>query len=54
MQALPQLIPAGLLVTDPPPLPDLVKVSAKVVIGMVAQDSFEGLEAPLELNDRTR
>jgi len=53
-QSLPQLMPAGLLVTDPLPAPDFVKARAKVVTGMVAQDSFEGLETPLELNARTR
>jgi hypothetical protein len=53
-QSLPQLMPAGLLVTDPLPAPDFVKARAKVAIGMVAQDSLEGLETPLELYARTR
>ena len=47
-------MPAGVLVTDPAPVPDFVKAREKVAIGMVAQASFEGLETPLELNDRTR
>ena len=54
MQALPQLVPAGLLLTDPLPVPDLVKFRVNVVIGIVTHDSFEGLETPLVLNARTR
>jgi hypothetical protein len=47
-------MPTGLLVTVPPPLPDFVNPRANVVIGIVAQDSFEGSETPLALNDRIR
>ena len=51
---MPQLIPAGLLVIDPAPVPDFVKERLKLVVGMVAHDSAEGLETPLELKDLTR
>jgi hypothetical protein len=51
---VPQLIPAGALVTDPVPVPDFVRFKVKVVSGIVTHDSFEGLEAPLVLNDRIR
>jgi hypothetical protein len=53
-QSLPHVMPAGLLVTDPPPFPNFVKFRVNVAIGMVAQDSLEGLETLLELNARTR
>jgi len=45
-QSLPHEMPEGLLVTDPLPVPDFVKARAKVAIGIVAQDSFEGVETP--------
>jgi hypothetical protein len=48
------MMPEGLLVTVPLPVPDLVMLKANVVIGMVAQPSFEGLDTPLTLNARTR
>jgi hypothetical protein len=47
-------MPEGLLVTVPLPVPDFVKPRESVVIGIVAQDSFEGLETPLALNARIR
>jgi hypothetical protein len=47
-------MPEGLLVTVPLPVPDFVKPRANVVIEMVAQASFEGLDTPLALNARTR
>jgi hypothetical protein len=45
-QSLPHVMPEGLLVTEPLPAPDFVKVRPNVAIGIVAQDSFEGLETP--------
>jgi len=49
-----QLIPAGLLLTVPPPVPDLVTPSVKLVdVGTVAHDSLENGEVPAALNEST-
>jgi hypothetical protein len=53
-QSVPQLIPAGPLLRDPLPLPDLEMDKLKVVVGIVAQESLDGLDVPFELNDLTR
>jgi hypothetical protein len=45
---LPQLSPAGPLLTNPPPLPVLVTVRVKLW-AVLAQTSFEGAETSAEL-----
>jgi hypothetical protein len=47
-------MPAGVLLTEPLPVPDFVKFRLKVGVEIVAHDSLEGLETPLELKDLTR
>jgi len=53
-QVLPQLIPAGVLLTVPPPVPDLATVRVKLVdVGTMAHDSLENEDVPAELNAST-
>jgi hypothetical protein len=52
VQSLPQLIPAGELVTVP--LPDRFKVNVKLAASVVPQISFVYAELPAVLNALTR
>jgi hypothetical protein len=52
-QMLPQLMPVGLLVTVPDPVP-LFAIASVNVCGVEAHDSFEGAELPVELKAEIR